>query len=177
MAMQILLHTPRWVFALFFVLLVAGVTQLVARRASLRRVSLLPLAMVGLSLYGVASAFAAQPLALLAWAVTGGLAMLAVLSRSLPAGTTYDGTTRQFMLPGSALPLALMMGIFFTKYAVGATLTMLPTLAQQSGFALAVSALYGAFSGVFLGRAIRLWRLAQASAPSPTLAFQVISQR
>ena len=65
-------------------------------------------------------------------------------------------------MPGSAVPLALMMGIFFTKYAVGVTLGMHLAQANDVSFALAVSALYGAFSGVFAGRAARLWRLALA---------------
>lgn len=33
-------------------------------------------------------------------------------------------------------------------------------LALSAGFALPVSAAYGVMSGIFLGRAIRLWRLA-----------------
>jgi hypothetical protein len=158
--MQVLVHTPRWVFILFFVLLAFGISQLVARAASLMRVSVLPVVMVALSLHGVATAFASQGMALLAWALPAAAAAGLVLARPLPAGTRYDAATRSFALPGSALPLALMMGIFFTKYAVGVSLAMVPELARAGSFALAISALYGAFSGVFLGRAIRLWRLA-----------------
>jgi len=55
-----------------------------------------------------------------------------------------------------------MMGIFFTKYAVGVTLALQPALARDLPVALALSAVYGAFSGVFLARAARLWRLVLA---------------
>jgi hypothetical protein len=160
MLLQILAHTPRWVFVLFFALLVLGAKQLSARQATLRRVTVLPLAMVGLSFYGVVSAFASQPLALLAWATGAAASALLLLRRPVPAGTAYDAAARSFSLPGSALPLALMMGIFFTKYAVGASLAISPALAEVSGFALAASGLYGVFSGLFLGRAARLWQLA-----------------
>ena len=53
-----------------------------------------------------------------------------------------------------------MMGIFFTKYAVGVSLSVAPALALSASFALPVGAAYGAMSGIFLGRALRLWRLA-----------------
>ena len=160
MLMQILLHTPRWVFGLFAVLLALGLSQLASRRASLVKVSILPLAMLGLSFYGVVSAFAEQPWAVLGWLVALAGTVAAVSSRPLPQGTAYEPSTRMFTLPGSATPLALMMGIFFTKYAVGVAMSLSPSLAQHAGFAWSISALYGALSGVFLGRAVRLWRLA-----------------
>ena len=174
MLMQILIHTPLWVFALFLLLLWLGMRQLLTSQVKLSRVTLLPLAMVGLSLYGVASAFGQSPggpRALAGWAV--GVAVLAtiVLLRPLPTGVRYNAARRRFQLPGSAVPLMLMMGIFFTKYAVGVKLALDPALAQQAGFALAVGTVYGAFSGIFAARAARLWRLAlqseRALAPRP----------
>ncbi len=161
MVMQILVHTPRWVFALFLVLLVIGISQLAARRVTLRRITVLPLAMLGWSFYGVMSAFSTQTLALFAWALGGAIAAAGVLARPLPAGTAYDAATRSFVLAGSAVPLLLLMGLFFAKYAVGVTLALAPQFAQHAPFALPVGALYGLLSGAFLGRALRLWRLAR----------------
>jgi hypothetical protein len=166
MLIQILTHTPRWVFVLFAALLFLGLSQLAGRRAGLRRVLLLPLAMGGLSLYGTLSAFAQQPWVLLGWLAALGLACAAVMSRPVPAGSAYDPASRSFALPGSAWPLLLMMGIFFTKYAVGVALALVPALALDTGFGWAIAATYGALSGVFLGRAARLWKLAL-----PTLAL------
>lgn len=160
MLMQILLHTPRWVFVLFLVLLVAGLSQLAGRRVGWRRVAVLPLVFTALSFFGVVSAFGEQPLALLAWLTALGSAAAAVAARPLPGGTFFDRATRRFGVPGSAVPLGLMMGIFFAKYAAGVSLSVSPALALSAGFALPVSAAYGAMSGIFLGRALRLWRLA-----------------
>lgn len=157
---QILTHTPRWVFVLFLALLALGLQHLAARRVTLRRVAVLPVAMTGLSVWGVVSAFAAQPAALLAWALSAALTAALLLRRPAPRGTRYDAATRRFELPGSAVPLVLMMGVFFTKYAAGVALAQAPQLAAQAGFALAFSTLYGLFSGLFIGRAARLWRLA-----------------
>ena len=56
--------------------------------------------------------------------------------------------------------MMLILGIFMTKYVVGATSAMHPALIHDTGFSLGFSALYGAFSGIFLGRAARLLRLA-----------------
>jgi hypothetical protein len=58
------------------------------------------------------------------------------------------------------VPLTLFMGIFITKYAVGISIGMQASLARDVNFALAVSTLYGAFSGIFLARAARLWHMA-----------------
>lgn len=160
MIAQILANTPKWVFGLFFVLLWLGAKQLLRNQVSLTRMTVMPIAMTGLSLYGVASAFGDSPMALLTWAAGAAAAALVVLSRPVPTGTRYDAASRSFSQAGSAVPLALMMGIFFTKYAVGVTLAMHPALAHDTAFALGLGLLYGAFSGTFTGRAIRLWRLA-----------------
>jgi hypothetical protein len=56
--------------------------------------------------------------------------------------------------------VTLMTGIFPTKYMVGAALVIPTKLRQQAVFCFVVPALYGAFSGVFMARAARLWTLA-----------------
>lgn len=160
MLLQIILHTPKWVFAVFVLLLWLGCRQLLAGRVSLAKVTVVPIAMTGFSLAGVVSAFGDSPGALLGWAVAAAALALVVLQQPLAATTRYDRAARNFHVAGSAVPLVLMMGIFFTKYAVGVSLAMHPELRQQASFAVAIPMLYGAFSGIFAGRAVRLWRLA-----------------
>ena len=89
-----------------------------------------------------------------------------MLKLPLSQGTRYDASTRSFDLPGSWLPMALILGIFATKYAVGVSLVMHPALADSASFAYAISALYGAMSGIFSGRTLRLIRLVK---PRPTI--------
>lgn len=167
MILDILAHTPKWVFAVFALLLWIGSRQLRGGRVGLGRVALLPVAMTGLSAWGVVSAFgqAAAPLA--GWAFAAAILALAVASRPMPDGVRYDAARRSFELPGSAVPLALMMGIFLTKYAVGVLLAMHPSLARDFDFSLALGTLYGAFTGIFAGRAFRLWTLALRAARGP----------
>ena len=168
MLIQIITHTPTWVFGLLALLLWLGGRQLRAGQVSLVRMAVMPVAMASLSVYGVWSAFGGTPLAALAWALA--------LLLSPATGARYHPESRSFSMPGSALPLALMMGIFFTKYAMGVALVMHPGLAQDAAVALPVSALYGAFSGGFVARALRLWQLvlrtpARSTPAAPAASF------
>jgi hypothetical protein len=160
MLMQVLSGTPKWVFVLFVALLWLGMQQMLPRRVGLNRATIAPLALTCLSLYGVTSAFGESPMALLGW--LGGAAVAFAASMQLQSSTAiqYDATNRRFQLPGSMVPLALFMGIFFTKYAVGVSLGMQPALAHNVNFALSIATLYGAFSGVLLARTAKLWRIA-----------------
>jgi hypothetical protein len=160
MLMQILMHTPKWVFVLFAALLWLGVRQSLPRRVKLKRVMVMPIAIVILSIWGVLSGFGDSPLALLAWVAGAGLSAL-LLGFPLPAGTRYDAVSGSFWIPGSIVPLVLLMGIFFAKYAVGAALAMHPEIAHRNDAAVAVGVLYGIFSGIFIVRALRLWRLSK----------------
>ncbi len=160
MLIQILAGTPLWVFALFALLLWLGGRQLATHHVALRHATMLPFAMTALSVYGVLSVFSHQPVAVLGWAAAALATGAFVLRRALPDAVRYDAATRRFHLAGTAVPLVLMMGIFFTKYAVSVQVAMHPSLANDRVFALCVGMLYGAFSGIFAARGLRLWKLA-----------------
>ena len=157
----ILRNTPTWVWGLFAGLLALGASQLRDRRASLARVSLLPVTMTLFSVSGTSSALGGSPHlvgAIAAWLIAAAIAF-ALLAPGR-AAARFDPVQRSYRLPGSVVPLLLIVGIFLVKYVVGVELAMAPRLIQDAEYALVVAALYGAFTGVFLGRAARLWRLA-----------------
>jgi hypothetical protein len=159
----VLQHTPSWVWGLLASLIALGLSQARNRTAGLARVALLPITMTALALWGTVSAFGGSTQfgpVLLAWLTAAVAALAAVAPFAPPAGTTYDPATRSFFLPGSWIPLLLILGVFLTKYVVGVELAMQPSLAHDSQYTLVVGTLYGAFSGLFSGRAMRLWRLA-----------------
>ncbi len=170
MVMQILANTPMWVWALLAALLVLGFSQTRQRESGLPRVVILPVAMTALSVSGIVSAFGATPAVLGAWLAAALIVATLVLQRAVPAGTAYDAATRQFTLPGSWMPMLLILGIFLTKYAVGAATAMQPLLKLEPLFALGVTTLYGIFSGLFAGRTLRLIRLALRPAAAPAAA-------
>lgn len=163
MLMQIILHTPKWVFAVFALLIWLGAKQMLTNSVGLNRVTLMPVVMGALSLYGVISAFGDSVGALLGWAVAVAAMLALLLQRPLPATTRYDAAARRFHLAGSPVPLMLMMGIFLTKYVVAVALAMHPELKQQAAFSVLLPMLYGGFTGVFAARAVRLWKLAIAT--------------
>jgi hypothetical protein len=157
MLLQILHRTPPWVFALFAALVFLGIQQSRPRRMPLARVTILPLVLVGLSLSGIGSSFGADAPAFAAWA--GAVAVAVLLNLCVvhwPRGVSYDPATREFLVPGSWLPLAVMMAIFFTRYAVNVALAVAPGFAALAWLPVAVSCAYGLMSGAFLARALRI---------------------
>ena len=157
---QILVNTPVWVGGLLAVLLVLGFSQTRNRSVGVTRVALLPLVMSVLSLYSIMSTFGASALVLGIWLATTFVIMLLVMQLPLSDQASYDAASRQFQLPGSWIPMVLILGIFMTKYVVGVSVALHPDLKSHSNFSLAIVVLYGVFSGMFAGRALRLIRLA-----------------
>ena len=156
----ILRNTPAWVWSLFAGLVAVGVSQLRDRTAGVGRVWLLPVGMTLFSVGSTLSALGGSPrlaVAVVAWVLAGALTFGLVAPGAATA--QYDPVLRSYRLPGSAVPLLLILGIFLVKYVVGVELAMAPRLLQDAGFVLLVAILYGAFTGVFIGRAARLWRL------------------
>lgn len=156
---NIIHNTPMWVWALLAVLVALGYSQTRSRTVGLRRVVIMPVAMILLSLYGTVSAFSLSSGVLSAWFAACALLASMVMLRPNPTGTAYDSVRRQFAVPGSWLPFSVILGIFCTKYAVGVSLAMQPADARDALFATLVAMLYGLFSGFFAGRALRLLRL------------------
>ena len=156
----ILEHTPRWVWLLLAVLIAAGVAQAQPRRVSPTRLVVLPALLATLSLLGVALGFVGAA-ALAGWALGLAAATSIGLALGAPAAARWHAAGRRLDVPGSWLPLALMLGIFATKFVVGVLVALTPALRHEAAFAGAVGLAYGAFSGLFLGRAFALLALAR----------------
>ncbi len=154
--------TPVWVWGLLAALLALGLSQLADRNISLQRAAMVPLAMLGLAVYGMVSAFGNSgqlaPVAL-AWLASVSMTTGLLLQVPTPAGTRFDTASARFTVPGSAVPLLIILGIFMTKYGVGVEMAINPAVSRDAGFVLTVATLYGAFNGIFLARALRLLRL------------------
>lgn len=157
---QVFSRAPAWVWGLLVALIALGLSQTRRRQVGLVRIAVLPLAMGGFSLWGTVSAFGAFPAVLGLWLAALLSLLVLVGQRAAPEGTAYDAATRRFTLPGSWVPLLLILGIFTVKFAVGASLSVQPLLKMNVPFVLTVTLLNGVFSGLFAGRALRLLRLA-----------------
>ena len=160
MFISILQHTPVWVWGLFVGLVALGLWQTRDREITLVRVTVLPLVLIALSLSGVLNAFGHFPIALGSWAAGVGAAQ--VFGRQFVAvgGARWSAEAGLLHVPGSWLPLVLIVGLFCIKYFAGASLGMHPALAGDTAFAGLCSLAYGSFSGLFLARALSLRSLA-----------------
>ena len=168
MVYNIIVNTPLWVWGIFALLGWLGVKQSQPSTPGLKRITLVPLAMLGLSLYGVVSKLGMAGDTLAIWSGALLIAAWVTLQQPLPQSTRFNAWTQRFELPGSWTPLMLMMGIFITKYAVGVTAAVQPEALRSAFVGYGICAVYGACSGVFAGRALRLWRLAWRKASSPS---------
>ena len=157
MFISILQHTPVWVWALLSALVALGLVQTQTRQMTLGRAALLPVAMVTLSVAGVASRFGVHALPLLAWAGGAAVAIASAHSLRVWRGIGWSASASRFQVPGSWLPLALILLLFAVKYSIAVSLVMHPELQNDAVFPCAASLACGFFSGLFLARALTLW--------------------
>ncbi len=157
MMIEIMTHTPIWVFGLLVGLIYFGLVQSRTRAVPKMRLAILPIVMIGLSLTGILSAFGVSWIAILVWVKAFGIVML-VSKKIKPNGQiTFSITTQKFTVPGSWIPMILMMAIFMTKYAVAVTLAKNSQLSHSLSFIIGVSFIYGWLSSVLFVRAWRVW--------------------
>lgn len=167
MVWALITHTPAWVWTLLAALVVLGLVQARERRAGMARIAALPAGMSALSLWSTVSAFGASPqfgFVAATWLAAAAAAFVAVAPMAPPGGSRFDPATRTFTLPGSWAPMALILSLFALRYGVNVALALQPGLAADIAFTLPAAAAYGAFSGVFSGRAARVWGLARRPA-------------
>jgi hypothetical protein len=162
MLFEIVRHTPVWVWFLLAALLALGISQLRRRRVPPARLLALPIALLAMGLWSTLSNFAAPLLPLLAWGAA--LAAGALLGRRLPkpAGTAWDGA--RLLVPGSAIPLVVIVAIFSLRYVGSIALVLHPAWRAASEVALPMSAAFGLIAGVLLGRALGLFALTRRAA-------------
>lgn len=159
----VLRGTPTYVWLLLATLVWLGASQARDREAGLLRVAAMPVVMTAFGIWGITAGFGPSPMfgfAMLMWMFALSVSFAAVGTMNPPHGAQFDPATRTFHLPGSWAPLALVLGIFLTRYVVNVDLAMQPALARDAQYTLIVAAVYGLSSGIFAGRAARLWRLA-----------------
>ena len=152
---------PPWVFAIFVVLVVIGLLLRRTRAVAPTAVAVVAVAMLALSLFGVVGSFGATPGPLLSWAV--GIALAASIGGQVfgPHGLQVVPDSAKVLVPGSWVPLVLMMGIFLGKFIVGFAVGVGAPMVKQAWFGLAAALAFGVFSGGFVARAIAVRRFAR----------------
>lgn len=157
---EIIRHTPSWVWAVLAAITLLGAWQLRDLRVSRTRLLLLPLGLGAYALVSVSGAFGAA--AVSAW--LAGVALAFALNRLLrwPRDVEQSADGR-FLLRGSVWPLLLMWSIFALRYAAAVTFVFHPALRHDALIGAGFAAAYGILSGLFAARA---WRVLQSARPA-----------
>lgn len=159
---DIVARTPSQVWIILAVILGLGLMQMRTRDVPRSRVMILPLAMIGLSLYTIVSGFQPWGAPIGFWAAGLGIAfgIDAVLIRS-PRNVSFDAATDKFRVPGSITPMAIMLAIFAVNYFVGVTRALTPARLADPDFRMLVCGGLGILSGLLVARAARTLRAAK----------------
>lgn len=164
---QILSHTPLYVWAILGFLVYRGVLASRTREVTLRKLCIIPLVMLALSISGVIGSFGLAGMAPYAWAagMLAGTALAWKLAN--PRAITAFPERGTVQRAGSWMPLVLMLAIFCMKYAVAVTLAVAPARAHAAGFILSACCLYGLFSGIFTGSLLHTLQVYRHSMGQP----------
>jgi hypothetical protein len=154
--------TPVWVWVLLAVLLSRGFKALSSGTAPLSKLAIVPLIFAG---WGIAHLIS-DPLAgwssAIVW-MAGSLAGIAggvfIASRSR---FIVDPIANTVMLPGSALPLVLIVVTFAAKFWLGFEMATATDISSLGMYVLIDAAVSGVVAGVFGGRFLTYWRAMSA---------------
>ena len=152
---MIVTRTPAWVWLVLAGLVLLGLLQARDHVVPRARVIAQPLALGALSLWGVAGAFGLHAMVEGPWLAGLMLGLAATRAFHLPRQVQALPGGR-FAIGGSWLPLAMLMAVFFMRYAVNVSLAIAPALKADAGFAALVALLYGLPTGLIAGRALRI---------------------
>jgi hypothetical protein len=159
MSLAAVIHgTPVWVWVLLVVLLSRGFKALRSGTAPLSKLALIPLIF---AVWGIAHLLS-DPLvgwsSAVAW-ITGALVGVAggvfIASRSR---FIVDPIANTVMLPGSVVPLLLIIVTFAVKFWLGVEFATVTDVASLGVFVLIDAVVSGAVAGVFAGRFFTYWR-------------------
>ena len=149
--------TPVWVWGLLAGLVVLGLLQARTRTIHELRLAFLPFAIAAYSLFGLTLLFGFSAAGAIAWLAGLATSFGAGIALGRLSGARYLRETRRYVVPGSWIPLAVILAIFLSRYVVAVSLAMHPDLRQAATFAVAASLAYGLLGGYFPARAARIW--------------------
>ncbi len=155
--LEILRHTPAYVWVILAALVAAGLLQWRDHAVPRSRLAIAPVALGVYSLWGATHAFGVTAGIVAAWALGVGAALVANRWLRWPRAVGIDSAGR-YALRGSPWPLVAMMAVFALRYAVAVTLVFHHDWAADPLFSGSMALLYGAISGLFAARALRILR-------------------
>ncbi len=157
---QVLKNTPVWAWAILVALIALGINQLRTRVVSRYSVVIAPVVFL---LVGLMTASRGR-VGFWVWALT--LLVTAAVTFFVwqpTGGARYEASIDRLNLPGSVIPLLIMLTIFLLNYVINVALAINPSLRSDLVWQVGPAIILGALSGVFLGRALTLFRMNRRS--------------
>ena len=150
---EVVKHTPGYVWAILAALGVLGGLQMREQIVSRARVLLLPVALGIYSLWSALATFGAQVQVLVAWAV--GMGVMLGLARwvAWPRKVDFLLERNAFAVGGSVLPLIAMLSVFAARYVTTVSLILNPQWRSLAAVAIVGGLGFGLLSGIFAMRA------------------------
>ena len=167
MALQILTHTPFFVWAMLAGLVALGLMQARTRRAALPRVLALPAVFLGLGLWSLLPGMTAMPVVGLVWLAALAVGIAAGRRTPQAPGTAWLAEARQFVLPGSWIPMGFILVIFTLRYGSSVALALHPAWRSDFSLQATMATVFGLLTGLSVGRTLELLRLRRQ--PDPTI--------
>lgn len=150
---EVLKHTPAYVWAILAALIAFGAVQMRDRVVSRARVLMVPIGLGFYSAWGVLSTFGVHLQVAVAWAV--GVGAMLSLARYVrwPSRVEFLPERNAFAVGGSVVPLLAMLGIFAARYVTTVTLILNPQWRGLAAVEILGGLGYGLLAGIFAMRA------------------------
>jgi hypothetical protein len=158
MSLTDILHgTPTWVWVLLVVLLSRGIKALKSGTAPLSKLAVVPVIFAGWGIIHLASEPTHGWFVPVAWIVGAlvGIALGVLIARR--TRFIVDPIARTVMLPGSVVPLVLIVVTFVTKFWLGFALATAGAASPVVTYLLIDAAVSGVVAGIFGGRFLTYW--------------------
>lgn len=163
---QVIVHTPVWVWPLFVALVYFGYKCSKTRQIRVRTLFLVPALYLFLSVRPLIEAGGALPL-ISAWLGGAGLGVLIGWVTNEKAAVKLNYEVKMVEIPGEWMTLSLMMAFFAVRYYYGYKLASAGDTIIDESFYLTYHGIFGAFTGYFIGRTAKYIQKLMAN-PTPS---------
>ncbi|SAL11401.1 hypothetical protein AWB74_00163 [Caballeronia arvi] len=154
---DILLGTPTWVWVLLAILVSRGMKAMKAGTAPLSKLGIVPAVFAGWGLLHLLSDPETGWATASMWMAGGALGVGIGAAVAKKSGMTVDRIRRTVTLPGSAVPLVLILLTFAMKFWIGFELATSVHMGVDSTFVVLNGVVTGLVAGIFAGRFLIYW--------------------
>jgi hypothetical protein len=154
---EILLGTPTWVWVLLAVLVSRGMMAMKGGTAPLSKLGVVPAVFAGWGLLHLLADPATGWTTASMWLAGGALGVGIGAAIAKRSGLSVDRGERTVTLPGSMVPLVLILLTFAMKFWIGFELATTAHIGVDSTFVVLNGLVTGAVAGIFAGRFLIYW--------------------